>query len=121
MPPDRLCEGATLMTRVIGAGNADSDTPAVFGKPNDSPLTCVGDVFDWQANLQGGWTCVAARVRDNRGNVNVSKPMRVCLRTAANAYDCGPLGSVSTPGFTCASGCIPEMFPTGFRYVGPGN
>jgi hypothetical protein len=52
----------------------------IYAPPSVLPDACMGDFFDaLGANMEDGWACVAVRVTDQLGNINVSKPLRVCI------------------------------------------
>jgi hypothetical protein len=77
-PPLPLCLN-TPVTYDLGytyAGNV----PTIYSVPPIMDgIECQGLQFDSLNHLQDGPICVAVRARDNVGNHNVSRPLRLCL------------------------------------------
>lgn len=67
---------------------------------------CLGNGFDALAtNIADGWACLAVRVEDNLGNVNVSAPMRVCIDGDGDgAEGCPAWGVITTTGLDDCTG-----------------
>jgi hypothetical protein len=42
-------------------------------------LRCAGTQFDASNNLKDGWACIAVQASDKMGNMQVSRPIRVCV------------------------------------------
>jgi hypothetical protein len=87
-PPPVLC-GTTTMTEALYY--ASSTLPAIYGVPpvaNDK-LQCVGRQFDALGNsVKDGWICLAVAVADKLGNLQVSRPLRVCVDKDGQGGEC---------------------------------
>jgi hypothetical protein len=86
--PDPLCL-TTNLTQAIGySGGAAS---AIYSIPPVlTGLQCVGRQFDSLANhVADGWVCMAVAVADKLGNVQVSRPIRVCVDKDGVGGECG--------------------------------
>jgi hypothetical protein len=76
--PQRLCAAGDNVPRIVAVSGGTDDM--IYAPPSVLPDACMGDFFDaFGANMSDGWACVAIRVTDRKGNVNVSKPLRICI------------------------------------------
>jgi len=103
-PPSILCP-ATEITRVIPQP-IEGLPPGIFAHlpTNGTTGACTGNTWELLQNLPEGWACLAVRAEDNRGNVGVSRPLRVCLDDEVGTPACDPVHD--TPP-TCTDGCTP--------------
>ena len=94
-PAEPLCL-PTPMTQIIPDPVGE---PAIYTIPPINDALCVGNAFDSVAtNISDGWACVAVRVEDRLGNVNVSAPLRVCVDHDLDGIEgCPPLGTITPP------------------------
>jgi hypothetical protein len=88
-PPPFLC-GTTPMTEALyystGTFAAIYTVPPVA---NDK-VQCTGRQFDALGNhLSDGWICLAVAVADKLGNLQVSRPLRVCVDKDGEGGECG--------------------------------
>ncbi len=88
-PPDLRCITSNL-TEVLYY--ASTTTPAIYGIPPvvTDNLQCVGRQFDTLGNhVEDGWVCLAVAVADTLGNLQVSRPLRVCVDKDGQGNECG--------------------------------
>jgi hypothetical protein len=134
-PPDQLCKGSSDLTRITGQKVwTDSGTTlstVVFGVGPIGGAACTG--ADWELGAlvpedYEGWICLAARAKDNVGNVGVSRPLRLCLDRTDPAHPGTPAcADPSDKAPTCTDGCaIPSAnefpqqtldFPDAYRII----
>jgi hypothetical protein len=116
-PPDKLCGGNTILTRVIQHDAAVAGTPVavVYGFQSSTGSLCAGGQFDLTTVIgHDGWVCAAVVAQDKIGNRAVSAPIRLCLdaddKAGAN-YVGKPSCSTGANPPTCVaplpSGCVP--------------
>jgi hypothetical protein len=62
---------------------------------------CTGEYWELFRIADPGWICLAARSEDNKGNIGVSEPLRLCYGEDSNTVpDCS-----ATPMPSCTDGC----------------
>ncbi len=107
--PRQLCRESSPLGVVISPRIASTTERAIYGKPVVTPLTCIGDSFDFQGSLNEGWACAAVRTEDNLGNIGVSPAMRVCFSDGVAPSSCpGEIGDIVTTDLpSCTDGCTP--------------
>jgi hypothetical protein len=87
-PPDPLCDTSDLTVVIAYAATL----PAIWTIP---PIVadnhqCLGRQFDGLGNhVQDGWACVAVAAADKLGNMQVSRPLRVCIDKDGVGGECG--------------------------------
>lgn len=76
--------------------------PLVWVLPPLDMTFNVGRQFDSLAsNIPDGWACVAVRAADQLGNIQVSKPIRVCIDSVGDRHACTghqPIAAVTCSG-----------------------
>jgi hypothetical protein len=87
--PDPLCGTSGLTTTMA---YLTLSTPAIYTIPpiiNDK-LWNLGRQFDALGNhLNDGWVCLAVAVADKLGNLQVSRPLRICVDKDGQGDECG--------------------------------
>ncbi len=87
--PPVLCSTTDMSLALHYASNNQA---AIYGVPpvaNDK-LQCVGRQFDSLGNhVKDGWICLAVAVADKLGNLQVSRPLRVCIDKDGQGNECG--------------------------------
>jgi hypothetical protein len=87
--PSPICL-TTSLTQAIHY--TSTNTPAIYSiaPVQADNLQCVGRQFDALGNfVQDGWICIAVAVPDALGNMQVSRPLRVCLDKDGQGGECG--------------------------------
>jgi hypothetical protein len=88
-PPEPLCLTTNLTAAIYYSGG---NLPAIYTIPpvlNDK-AQCVGRQFDALGNtVKDGWVCMAVAVSDKLGNMQVSRPLRVCVDKDGMNGECG--------------------------------
>lgn len=115
MRPPLLC-GTTSLTAAIPYTTAG--TPAIYTIPPvvaGDVLQCVGRQFDsLGSSIKDGWICMAVAVSDKLGNMQVSRPLRVCVDKDGQGGECS--GTAPMPNCTGTatnvSGTVPMVDPT---------
>jgi hypothetical protein len=75
--PDPICMQSPMI-RVV-PGRIVDRPPAVYGvRPTNGASECTGEAWELLNGMNEGWLCVAARAVDNKGNVGISEPLRLC-------------------------------------------
>ena len=102
-PPGSYCPTTwnPSKTQWDDKGRAHSDTmtiamsysanlPSIYtlGPVVGDKLQCAGRQFDASNNLKNGWACLAVKAADKLGNVQVSRPIRVCVMATPSTTDC---------------------------------
>jgi hypothetical protein len=126
--PDTLCSKTSDMSRVIGqkvwTESGSVMATAIFGVGPIGGAACTG--ADWELGAlvpedYEGWICLAARAKDNAGNVGVSRPLRLCLDRLDSAHPDTPSCAVSQDDApTCTDGCTVGStldFPQDNRFI----
>jgi hypothetical protein len=73
---------------------ATSYTPAALpsiytlGPVAGDGVQCAGRQFDASNNLKNGWACLAVKAADKLGNVQVSRPIRICVMATPSTTNC---------------------------------
>ena len=103
------------MTEVI---SYSTNLPAIYtiGPIVGDGLQCAGRQFDASNNLKDGWACLAARATDTLGNMQVSRPIRVCVVVTPSSTACSDLKSI-----TAVVLSNPLEIDTSVPLVGPGG
>lgn len=67
-----------------------SNAPAIWtlGPIVSDSLQCAGRQFDASNNLKDGWACIAVKAADTLGNMQVSRPIRICIQAEPNSKAC---------------------------------
>jgi hypothetical protein len=87
--PDALCL-TTSMTEALYYTNGGQAAIYSVGPVVTDGLQCVGRQFDTLGNhVQDGWICLAVAVSDSLGNLQVSRPIRVCVNKDGQNDECG--------------------------------
>ncbi|MEM7604801.1 MAG: hypothetical protein AAF411_05535 [Myxococcota bacterium] len=109
--PRALCAESSPLTRLIETSYGEE---AIYVKGPTTPLTCVGDLFDFQGSLEEGWACTAIRAEDRLGNAGISPPLRACFIDGVGEDPCpGTLGTIAPEAMrpSCTDGCtLPRSF-----------
>ena len=101
MAKPRVCMRSE-MTRVTHSITFGEATNSIFAiSPEDAAGECTGITWELGTQLAEGWVCLAVRAVDNKGNVGISPPIRVCLD------DLNPANGVPS----CNPGCVPDLDP----------
>jgi hypothetical protein len=88
-PPDRLC-GTTSMSEALYYANTTQSAIYTIAPVINDKLQCVGRQFDGLGNhVQDGWICLAVAASDELGNLQVSRPLRVCVNKDGMNDECG--------------------------------
>jgi hypothetical protein len=106
-PSKAQCNGLSDLARVIQhEGPAAPATPVVYVIAPDN-LQCTGTQFQL-TNIasKDGWVCAAVSAVDKTGNRSVSRPLRLCLDSAAYAGS-PPCATSSVTPPTCVDDCTP--------------
>jgi hypothetical protein len=96
-PPESLCATTNLSVAIYYTG---AKLPAIYALPpiTNDDAQCVGRQFDALGNhIQDGWICLAVQAADTLGNVQVSRPIRVCI-----SKDGGPCPASAGPPPSCS-------------------
>jgi hypothetical protein len=86
--PDPMCDTSNLTVTLAYAATQAAiwTVPPVIG----DKLQCLGRQFDGLGNhVQDGWVCAAVAAADKLGNMQVSRPLRVCLDKDGQGGECG--------------------------------
>jgi hypothetical protein len=87
--PDPLCP-TTNLTQAIPYAASNLAAIYTIAPVRSDNLQCVGRQFDALGNfVQDGWVCLAVAVSDSLGNLQVSRPLRVCLDKDGEGDECG--------------------------------
>ncbi len=114
--PQRLCPPTNNddMIRVI-PWDVESTVPAIFAVGSLEGLECTGADWEIGPRVEEGWICVAARAKDNTGNVGISAPLRLCFDDSVGALP-SCLDHTADPPPTCTDGCtLPPRYPSVLR------
>ena len=122
-PPQSLCDTTANFAKVVRrelesgvtltyneamytflhyAGLSDRQ-PAIWtvGPAVDDGVQCAGRQFDAFANnISDGWACLAVQATDGLGNMQVSRPLRVCIDHDSSGNDCPHLRITSVSAAT---------------------
>jgi hypothetical protein len=117
--PDRLC--ATTNLSVVISGNV-TGVPGIYTIPPvvADKLQCVGRQFDTLGNhVKDGWVCLAVAVADKLGNLQVSRPIRVCVDKDGVGNECG-VGRAAAPDCTgTVTATKPAVVVDGTKHCSP--
>jgi hypothetical protein len=101
--PGPLCGTTPLTTALHYASTVQAATYGIPPVTNDK-LQCVGRQFDALGNhVKDGWICLAVAVADTLGNLQVSRPIRVCVDKDGQGDECAvdAQGVYKTPAPDC--------------------
>ena len=103
------------MTEVL---SYSTNLPSIYtiGPIVSDGMQCAGRQFDASNNLKDGWACLAARARDTLGNMQVSRPIRVCVVVTPSSTACSDFKSI-----TAVVLSNPLEIDTSVPLVGPGG
>jgi hypothetical protein len=103
-PPKPLCPTTVNAAKALwdnkGKPHSDSMTvalnyavkkhPSIYtlGPIVGDDLQCAGRQFDASNNLKDGWACLAVRASDTLGNMQVSRPIRICVVARPGSTAC---------------------------------
>jgi hypothetical protein len=119
--PPPLCLGVAKLALTVGFSYDENHDPALWTLPpvSATPSGCAGFQLDTKNRLGEGPACVAVRAADQVGNVNVSPPLRICVKGSQNLCTTFSAGSYNCTGTLDKTTSPPTVDPNKHCTPGP--